>query len=198
MPSKNPKNHETRWPKGKGLTRGRATAAVTAEIEALLNSLPNRSEFIRQAIYEKIERDRLLPPWQIPYDAPREPNYHPEWQAKDEEHFSRLTEDFKQDEARWEKHLSQEKHLEKLKRGCMTQAFESEAEYLAFRAWCLEGSCIQQRMSSGKGAAEFKIPLFWKNLKKVGKFTEDPKSPKSLAIKLPPTLVEFQKKYNLD
>ncbi|MBW4554017.1 MAG: hypothetical protein KME35_23385 [Aphanocapsa sp. GSE-SYN-MK-11-07L] len=111
MPSKNPKNHETRWPKGKGLTRGRVTAAVTVEIEALLNSLRLGSEFIRQAIYEKIERDRLLPPWQIPNDTPQEPNYHPEWQAKDAEHFNWLTKDFEQDQNRWEKHIEKSKRV---------------------------------------------------------------------------------------
>jgi hypothetical protein len=67
--------------------------------------------------------------------------------------------------------------------------FESEGEYLAFRAWVFEGSCVQQRMSSGKDAAEFKIRLLWKNLKRVGNFTDDPE-------KLPPVLLEFQKKYN--
>ena len=48
--------------KGMGVTHKQAPVSVKLppEIDKVVRSLPNRSEFIRQAIAEKLEKDGLL------------------------------------------------------------------------------------------------------------------------------------------
>jgi hypothetical protein len=42
-----------------------------------------------------------------------------------------------------------------------------EREYKSFLSWYTEGSCIEQRMSSGPDQKEFEIPASWKELQKL-------------------------------
>ena len=43
----------------------------------------------------------------------------------------------------------------------MALGSNTEDEYNSFRSWLFNGSCIEQRMSSGLGQKPFKIPANW-------------------------------------
>lgn len=46
----------------------------------------------------------------------------------------------------------------------MARGIDTEEEYDAFKSWLTNGSCIQQRMSSGPGQKPFEIPQVWLDL----------------------------------
>ena len=57
-------NEKTRFKQrgvGSGKKQPPISVLLSAEIDQIVRSLPNRSEFLREAVREKLERENLLP-----------------------------------------------------------------------------------------------------------------------------------------